>query len=73
MFINYAHRGASEYYPENTLSAFYAGLDMGANGGGSPIPHMKPTRPRWRKTAFVASLRTCFISRTQRDRNEGLF
>lgn len=32
MFINYAHRGASEYYPENTLSAFYAGIEMGANG-----------------------------------------
>lgn len=32
MFINYAHRGASQYYPENTLSAFYAGLQMGANG-----------------------------------------
>lgn len=30
--INYAHRGASEYYPENTLSSFYAGVDMGANG-----------------------------------------
>ena len=30
--INYAHRGASAYYPENTLSAFYAGIDMGANG-----------------------------------------
>ncbi|MBQ4553411.1 MAG: hypothetical protein IJA59_10735 [Clostridia bacterium] len=30
--INYAHRGASEYYPENTLSAFYAGIDMGADG-----------------------------------------
>ena len=30
--INYAHRGASEYYPENTLMAFCAGLDMGANG-----------------------------------------
>ena len=32
MFVNYAHRGASTYYPENTLSAFYAGLTMGANG-----------------------------------------
>lgn len=32
MFVNYAHRGASEYFPENTLSAFYAGLQMGANG-----------------------------------------
>ncbi len=32
MFINYAHRGASTYYPENTLSAFYAGINMGANG-----------------------------------------
>lgn len=32
MFVNYAHRGASAYYPENTLSAFYAGVNMGANG-----------------------------------------
>ena len=32
MFINYAHRGASEYYPENTCSAFDAGIRMGANG-----------------------------------------
>lgn len=30
--VNYAHRGASEYYPENTLWAFYAGLEMGADG-----------------------------------------
>ena len=30
--INYAHRGASSYYPENTLSAFWAGVEMGANG-----------------------------------------
>ncbi len=32
MFVNYAHRGASTYYPENTLSSFRAGIDMGANG-----------------------------------------
>ena len=32
MFVNYAHRGASSYYPENTLSAFAAGIEMGANG-----------------------------------------
>lgn len=31
-FINYAHRGASEYTPENTLLAFYTGIFMGANG-----------------------------------------
>ncbi|MBR3872972.1 MAG: hypothetical protein IKJ26_02270 [Clostridia bacterium] len=31
-FINYAHRGASEYAPENTLLSFYTGLFMGANG-----------------------------------------
>ncbi|MBE5733772.1 MAG: hypothetical protein E7347_01830 [Clostridiales bacterium] len=31
-FINYAHRGASEYAPENTLLSFYLGLYMGANG-----------------------------------------
>ncbi len=30
--INYAHRGASEYAPENTLSSFYLGLLQGANG-----------------------------------------
>lgn len=31
-FVNYAHRGASEYAPENTLLAFYTGIYMGANG-----------------------------------------
>ncbi len=30
--INYAHRGASDYAPENTLSSFYLGLIQGANG-----------------------------------------
>ena len=30
--INYAHRGASEYAPENTLASFYLGLLQGANG-----------------------------------------
>lgn len=32
MFILYAHRGASEYAPENTMSSFYLGLEQGANG-----------------------------------------
>lgn len=31
-FVNYAHRGASAYTPENTLLAFYTGLYQGANG-----------------------------------------
>ena len=31
-FITYAHRGASHYCPENTMMAFYAGMQMGANG-----------------------------------------
>ena len=31
-FVNYAHRGACAYVPENTLSAFYLGLYQGANG-----------------------------------------
>ncbi len=31
-FINYAHRGASEYAPENTLLAFNLGIYMGSNG-----------------------------------------
>ena len=41
MFITYAHRGASEYYPENTLSSFYAGVDMGANGIENDIQRTK--------------------------------
>ncbi|MDR6551622.1 glycerophosphodiester phosphodiesterase family protein [Paenibacillus qinlingensis] len=32
MFVNLAHRGASEYAPENTLASFYKGIEMGANG-----------------------------------------
>lgn len=32
LFITYAHRGASEYRPENTISAFDLGIEMGANG-----------------------------------------
>ena len=31
-FINYAHRGASHYYPENTMLSFRKGLEMQANG-----------------------------------------
>lgn len=31
-FVNYAHRGASHYAPENTMLAFYLGIWMGANG-----------------------------------------
>lgn len=31
-FINYAHRGASEYAPENTMLSFNLGIYMGANG-----------------------------------------
>lgn len=31
-FINYAHRGASQYAPENTFASFYMGWQMGANG-----------------------------------------
>lgn len=31
-FINYAHRGAPSYCPENTFLSFYTGIYMGANG-----------------------------------------
>ncbi len=31
-FVNYAHRGASEYAPENTMPSFRLGVEMGANG-----------------------------------------
>ena len=39
--INYAHRGASEYAPENTLSSFYLGLLQGANGIETDIQKTK--------------------------------
>lgn len=31
-FVNYAHRGAPAYCPENTFLSFYTGMYMGANG-----------------------------------------
>lgn len=40
-FIVYAHRGASEYAPENTMSSFYLGLHMGANGIETDIRRTK--------------------------------
>jgi Glycerophosphoryl diester phosphodiesterase len=39
--INYAHRGASEYAPENTLAAFYLGVEMGADGIETDIQRTK--------------------------------
>ena len=32
MFLNYAHRGASAYAPENTMCAFRLGVALGADG-----------------------------------------
>lgn len=40
-FINYAHRGASEYYPENTMLAFQEGVRMGANGIETDVQRTK--------------------------------
>lgn len=40
-FVNYAHRGASEYLPENTLLAFYTGIYMGAGGIETDIQRAK--------------------------------
>ena len=40
-FINYAHRGASSYAPENTMSAFYLGLRRGANGIETDVQRTK--------------------------------
>lgn len=39
--INYAHRGCSEYYPENTLFSFYMGLTMKADGIETDIQKTK--------------------------------
>ena len=39
--INYAHRGGSEYAPENTLSSFYLGLLQGANGIETDVQRTK--------------------------------
>ena len=39
--INYAHRGASEYAPENTLSSFYLGFLQGANGVETDVQKTK--------------------------------
>ena len=39
--INYAHRGASEFYPENTLYSFYMGLEMKADGIETDIQRTK--------------------------------
>ena len=39
--INFAHRGASEYAPENTLSSFYLGLLQGANGIETDVQRTK--------------------------------
>lgn len=40
-FINYAHRGASQYAPENTFSSFYLGWQMGANGIETDVQRTK--------------------------------
>lgn len=40
-FVIYAHRGASEYYPENTASSFRAGLVMGADGIETDVQRTK--------------------------------
>ena len=39
-FVTYAHRGASHYCPENTMMAFYAGMQMGANGMTVNFPNL---------------------------------
>ena len=40
-FITYAHRGASEYCPENTFMSFYMGVHMGANGIETDVQRTK--------------------------------
>ena len=40
-FVNYAHRGASHYLPENTMLAFYTGIYMGASGIETDVQRAK--------------------------------
>ena len=40
-FVNYAHRGAPAYCPENTMLSFYTGLYMGSNGIETDIQKTK--------------------------------
>ena len=40
-FVNYAHRGASTYTPENTFLAFYTGMYMGATGIETDVQRTK--------------------------------
>ena len=40
-FVNYAHRGASSYEPENTMQSFHLGLKMGANGIETDVQRTK--------------------------------
>lgn len=44
-FINYAHRGASAYAPENTMRAFRLGVELGANGIETDIRRTKDGVP----------------------------
>lgn len=39
--VTYAHRGASAYYPENTLLSFYQGYLMGADGIETDVQQTK--------------------------------
>mgnify|MGYP002539712103 CR=1 FL=1 len=47
--INYAHRGASEYAPENTLPAFRLAMEMGADGFENDIHLTKDKVFHYRK------------------------
>lgn len=43
--VNYAHRGASEYAPENTMCAFEMGVAMGATGIETDVQLTKDSVP----------------------------
>lgn len=43
--INYAHRGASAYAPENTFASFYMGWQMGADGIETDVQNTKDGVP----------------------------
>ena len=65
MFVNFAHRGASEYAPENTMLAFNLGVYMQANGIETDV--------QLTKESFACRAEGCFVGSPYKQRNAQFF